>query len=103
MSDKMSDFNPNSTDAVLSRILTAQEKMVEKMEANHTEIAGWTRAHEKFDNENQAKLEAGQVALGKQLASLQKFKWMAVGAVTFFAYIIEHGLRFITNSPPPKH
>jgi hypothetical protein len=76
------DFNPNSFNTVLGRILEKQEAMCDKMDDNHTEILERMNAvkarlvaHEAVDDKrHEDNLE--------RLRGLEQFKWKSIGIIS---------------------
>ena len=95
-------FDPNSFDSVLSKILTNQEAMCAKMEENHTSIISRFDASDKRFKEHEASDTAVFAKQDKRIEKLNRFKWMAIGIISFIAFIAEHGFGWIFGGGPSK-
>lgn len=70
MGNQMTDFNPNSMDAQLARIITNQEAMDRKIDENHAHVCG------KIDG------------LIPEVEDLKRWKWMIAGVAMIISLAI---------------
>lgn len=91
------DFNPNSLNTVLGRILEKQEAMCDKMDDNHTEVLTRMdvaernfKTHEKADDKrHEENLE--------RLRGLEQFKWKTTGIISGLVMAWEGVKHFLTG------
>lgn len=93
------DFNPNSIDATLARILQNQEDIGKQLKEHHTDFMRRITDHEADDLAKHAEVVG-------EIAGLKRWKYMVVGGATAIIFGLEHGFRWLFPGGPadiPKH